>query len=105
MNAMQLAAVDRSIRQENKCLTMETPPIAFVRMMGNFGIASGNGMGSLTLSSFKSDSILEAVFVVQSLPPNMAKNNRLCFKWQSFCSLEMELYIMKTIGSCDKQFR
>ena len=26
MNATQLAAVDRSIRQENKCLTMETPP-------------------------------------------------------------------------------
>ena len=80
MNAMQLAAVDRSIRQENKCLTMETPPIALVRMMGNFEIASGNGMESLTLSSFKSDSILEAVIVVLSLPLNMAPDNRLLYK-------------------------
>ena len=40
MNATQLAAVDRSIRQANKCQTMETP---FAPAMGNFAIASGNG--------------------------------------------------------------
>ena len=54
MNATQLAAVDRSIRQGNKCQTMETP---FSPMMGNFAIASGNGEESLTLSSFKSHSL------------------------------------------------
>ena len=64
MNATQLAAVDRSIRQENKCLTMETPPRRSDdgKLWDRFG-----GKGSLTRSSFESDSVEDTFILVEDL--------------------------------------